>query len=83
MKDIELKHKVIKYLEHQARTYKSFPQPFTPTTIGNDIDAYIPRIGLVADEVVHELQSRGIKIQYMKTGTKRKFVIRGLVEPNK
>lgn len=75
MKDIDLKHKVIEYLEMQARSYKCFPQPFTPTKIGADIGAYIPRIGSVADDVVKELQARGIPIRYEKNGNKRMFVI--------
>jgi hypothetical protein len=74
-KDIDLKHEVIEYLEKQASRYKSFPKEFTPTRIGKDIDAYIPRIGYVADEVIKELQSRGIPIEYIKEGNKRKFVI--------
>ncbi len=76
MKDVDLKHIVIKYLYEAAKTYKSFPQSFTPTHIGNEIDAYIPRIGSVADGVVKELQSRGIAITYEKDGLKRRFIIR-------
>ena len=77
MKDIDLKHKIVEYFIDIATTYKTFPQSFTPSIIGNNIGAYIPRIGSVADAVVVELQGRGIDIEYKKEGNKRSFVVHG------
>lgn len=73
MKDIDLKHKIIEYFLEKADSYKTFPQSFTPTMIGDNIGAYIPRIGSVADAVIKELQGRGIDIEYKKEGNKKEF----------
>jgi hypothetical protein len=77
IKDIDLKHKIVEYFIDIAATYKTFPQSFTPSIIGTNIGAYIPRIGSVADAVIEELQGRGIDIEYKKEGNKRRFIIHG------
>jgi len=77
MNDIELKNKVIKFLERKSYSFKTFPQEFTARETAESVGGVTTRIGFVAEKAVRELRARGVKIRYNKSTTPRKFIISG------
>jgi hypothetical protein len=74
MQDIVFKDKVIEFLHGKSLEYKTRPIKFTPSQITNAVGGgHPPRIGVIADDVVRELNARGIKIEYKRPGNKRFF----------
>lgn len=63
----------IAWLDAQDKLYLTRPKKFSPQEVTTATGGYPPTLGKVAGDVVRELQSRGVKIRYLKLGSKRWF----------
>lgn len=63
----------IAWLDLQDKSYLTRPKRFSPQEVTTAIGGYPPTLGKVAEDVVRELLSRGVKIRYIKVGSKRWF----------
>lgn len=73
MNDSELKNKAIAWLNEQNKICKTRPYSFKPKEVAEAIFGAYTALGRVAQEVVDELNRRGIEIRYRKVGNKRFF----------
>lgn len=73
MNDIELKNKAIIWLEKQSKDYKTRPFSFKPKEVADAVSGPYTSLGRVAQKVVDELNARGVKVRYVKTGKDRFF----------
>lgn len=78
MKDSVLKNKVIKFLYEMAISHKTFPQTFTARETAEAVHGVMTRIGFISNDVIKELNARGIQIVYISSINPRKFVIKGV-----
>ena len=63
----------IAWLDAQDKLYLTRPKRFSPQEVITAIGGYSPTLGKVADDVIRELQSRGVRIRYQRVGNKRWF----------
>lgn len=63
----------IAWLDEQDKLFLTRPKRFAPQEITTATGGYPPTLGKVAEAVIKELRSRGVKIRYLKVGSKRWF----------
>ena len=75
MRQQEQKHKAFEWLSEQAKNGKSMPfRRFTPKEVAYATGGTHTTIGgLVAEEIVVELNAHGIYARYISSGNKRFF----------
>lgn len=73
MGEVELKNKSIFWLELQSRKFKTRPQSFTPKEVADAVGGAYTSLGKVADQIVNELLARGVKVSYLRAGSRRIF----------
>lgn len=73
MKNSELKRKAINWLEAQSLICKTRPFSFRPNEVAYEIGGTHTALGSIAQEIVQELEARGVRIRYVKSGNQRFF----------
>lgn len=75
MRQHEQKHKAVEWLCKQAKDCKNKPyRRFTPKQVADEIGGVHTALGgRVAQEIVAELDARGIRANYIPVGNKRFF----------
>jgi len=75
MNQIEVKNKAIEFLESKSKEIRSKLYSISAKEVADTIGGYPPTVGNVAEDIVKELQLRGINITYDKVGSPKRFII--------